>query len=38
MKQKIVYFPTVSGANAYPLRMQEILASIADVEGLNIRM
>lgn len=28
MKQKIVYFPTVSGANAYPLRMQEILASI----------
>ncbi|HCT9661050.1 TPA: hypothetical protein OUC62_005120, partial [Klebsiella pneumoniae] len=37
MKKKLVYFPKSGGANAYPLRMQKILASFSDVEGLNLK-
>ncbi|MBZ7609148.1 hypothetical protein FML16_32190, partial [Klebsiella michiganensis] len=37
MKQKLVYFPKSGGANAYPLRMQQILASFSDVESLNLK-
>lgn len=37
MKQKVVYFPKSGGANAYPVRIQNILASFSDVEGLNLK-